>query len=151
MSCLTQEPRRPTMGSVSGQDLFLGKKLVTLQQLSIFRDSPRRLEDGWFRLGLQPNHPQEGRAMAGRAGCWAIKPAIPACPWGPHIKRLPNYVSISADHPPKAVLPTEFSGLHLPGPTWGHGHPVSAQALQTSSSSQPRRLRARTDLVFQTR
>ena len=40
--------------SVSGQDLVLGKKQVTLQQLSIFQDSPRRLEDGWFRLGLQP-------------------------------------------------------------------------------------------------
>ena len=27
--------------------------------------------------------------------------------------------SLSADHPPKAVLPPEFSGLQLPGPTWG--------------------------------
>lgn len=59
--------------------------------------------------------------MAGRAGCWAIKPIIPACPWGPHIKRLPHYVSISADHPSNAVLPTESSGLQLPGPTWCQG------------------------------
>lgn len=27
--------------------------------------------------------------------------------------------SLSADHPPKAVLPPEFSGLQLPGRTWG--------------------------------
>ena len=27
--------------------------------------------------------------------------------------------SLSADHPPKAVLPPEVSGLQLPGPTWG--------------------------------
>lgn len=109
------------MGLCQGRTCSWGRSWSHSSSFPFSEVVPRRLEDGWFRLGLQTNHPQEGRAMAGRAGCWAIKPIIPACPWGPHIKRLPHYISISADHPPNAVLPTESSGLQLPGPTWCQG------------------------------
>ncbi|XP_049556675.1 WAS/WASL-interacting protein family member 1-like [Orcinus orca] len=82
--------RRPTVSSESRRDLLLGEKLVTLLQLSVLKGSPRRSSDGCTRLGLQPDLPQEGRAVAGRAGCWGIKPAFRTCSRGaPHQEAPP--------------------------------------------------------------
>lgn len=134
--------RRPTVSSASRRDLLLGEKLVTLLQLSVLKGSPRRPSDGCARLGLQPDLPQEGRAVAGRAGCWDLLSGGSTSRGSP--TRHPG-----ADHPLHGLLPTESSVLQLSKPTWGQGGtqtgmatPESAQAFRPTASSQPRRPRA---------
>ena len=95
MSCLTQEPRQPTIESVSGQDLFLGKKLLTLQQLSIFRGSPQKAWR-WLVQAWPPEQPSPGRQGHGRES-WVLgnKSNHPCLPLGTPHQEAPLCIHIS--------------------------------------------------------
>ena len=96
VSCLTQEPRQPTIESVSGQDLFLGKRLLTLQQLSIFRGSARKAW-GWLVQAWPPDQPSPGRQGHGRES-WVLsnKSNHPCLPLGTlHQEAPPLRIHIS--------------------------------------------------------
>lgn len=118
--CVLPDPRAGGLWvCCPGQDLVL-RKSKSPQQLSAWEQpqkARRWLVLLWAQPPAQPTpSPREGgRAMAGRADCWPIKPAHPCLPLGT-TSRLSHYVFVSADHPPKAVLPLNSLGYNCLDP-----------------------------------